>query len=101
MTSRSPSHYGFESPSPDSTIAAPPKPPRRAVDIENFQLPSNSVFETVQNIAEQQPTEFNGSPRIEEVSPPASRNTSFLEIETPNLVNSMTVYEAENPDVNE
>ena len=61
-TRRSPSYYGFESPSPDSTIAAPPKRLRRAGDIENFQPPSSSNIETVQNIAEQQPTEFNVSP---------------------------------------
>ena len=70
-TRRSPSYYGFESPSPDPTIAAPPKRPRRPVDIENFQPPSSSVVETVQNIAEQQPTAFNVSPRLGELSPPA------------------------------
>ena len=63
-TPRSPSYYGFERPSPDSTIAAPSKRRRRACDIENIQPPSNSAVETVQNIAEQQPTEFNVSPRI-------------------------------------
>ena len=97
-TRRSPSYYGFESPSPDSTIAAPPKRPRRASDIENFQPPPSSVVETVQNIAEQQPTEFKVSPRIGEVFPSASRNPSLLEIDTPTLVRSMTVYEAKNPD---
>ena len=100
-TRRSPSYYGFESPSPDSTIAASPKRPRNADDIENFQAPSNSVVETVQNIAEQQPTEFNISPRIGEVSRPASRNPSLLEIDTPTLVRSMTANEAENPNANE
>ena len=34
-TRRSPSYYGFESPCHDSTIAAPPKSPQRAGDIEN------------------------------------------------------------------
>ena len=62
---------------------------------------SSSVDETVQNIAEQPPTEFNVSPRTGEVSPPASRNPSFLEIDTPSLVHSMTVYEAKNPEYNE
>ena len=100
MTRRCP-YYGFESPSPDSTIAAPPKRPRRAGDIENFQAPSNSVVETVRNIAEQQPAEFNVSPRIGEIFSPASRNPSLLEIDIPTLLRSMTIYEAENPDVNE
>ena len=36
-TRRSPSYYRFESPSPDSAIAAPPKRPQRTGDIENFQ----------------------------------------------------------------
>ena len=68
-TRRSPSYYGFKSPSPESptTIAAPPRRPRRAGDIENFKPPSSYVAETVQNIAEQQPTEFNVSPQIGEV----------------------------------
>ena len=34
---RSPSYYGFES-SSNSTIAAPPKPPRRAGDVEIINL---------------------------------------------------------------
>ena len=38
-TRRSPSYYGFESPSPDSTSAPRPKRPRQAGDIENFQPP--------------------------------------------------------------
>ena len=100
-TRRSPSYYGFENPSPDPTIAAPPKHPRRPGDIENFQRPSSSVVETLQNIAEQQPTAFNVSPRIGELSPPALRNPSLLEIDTPTLVHSMTVYEAENHDDDE
>ena len=33
----SPSYYGFDNSSSDSTIAAPPKRPRRAGDGENFQ----------------------------------------------------------------
>ena len=68
-TRRSSSYYGFESPSPESptTIAAPPKRPRRAGDFEIFQPPSSSVVETVKNIVEQQPIEFNVSPRIGEV----------------------------------
>ena len=100
-TRRSPSYYGFKTPPTDFTIAAPPKRSRRAGDIENFQPPSSSVVETEQNIAEQQPTEFNVSPRIGEVSLPTSRNLSLLEIDTPTLVRSMIVYEAENPDANE
>ena len=52
---RSPSYCGFNSPSPDSTIAAPPERPRRAGDVENYQPPPESIVETVQNTAEQQP----------------------------------------------
>ena len=96
-TRSSPFYYGFESPSPDSTVAAPRKRPRRAGYIENFQPLTSSVVETVQNIAEKQPTEFNVSPLIGEVSPPASRNTFLLEIDIPILVRSMTVYKAKNP----
>ena len=52
---RSPSYYSFVNSSSDSTIAAPPKRPRQAGDVENFQphlhrlsklykiLPSNSL----------------------------------------------------------
>ena len=48
---RSPSYYGFDNSSSDSTIAAPPNRPRRAGDIENLQHPSVSVVETVQTTA--------------------------------------------------
>ena len=41
---RSPPYYGFESPSPDSTIAAPPKRPRRAGDVENYQSPPSPLL---------------------------------------------------------
>ena len=75
---RSPSYYGFESPSPDSTILPPPKSPRRAGDVVNFQPPPESIEESVQHIAESQPEETNISPQIGEVSTPASRNPSLL-----------------------
>ena len=52
---RSPSYYGFESPSPDSTILPPPKRRRRAGDVRNFQPPTESIVESVQLIAESQP----------------------------------------------
>ena len=87
---RSPSYYGFESTSPDSTILPPPKRPRRVGNVENVQPPSESIVESVQCIAESQPAEINISPRIGEVSPPASRNPSLLEMDTPTLVRSMT-----------
>ena len=97
---RSPSYYGFDSPTPDSTIQTvqllpPPKRPRRAGDVENFQPPPQSIVESVQQIAENQPEETNISPQIGEVSSPASRNPSVLEIDTPTLVHSMTALEAE------
>ena len=92
---RSPSYYGSGSPSPDSTVAAPPKRPRRAGDVENYQPPPESIVETVQNIADQQPAEFNISPRIGDVPPPAPQDPSLLDIDTPTLVQSMTVFEAE------
>ena len=98
---RSPSYYGFDSPFPDSTIAAPPKQPRRAGDVENYQPPPESIVETVQNIADQQPTEFNISPRIGDVSPPATRDPSLLDIDTPTLVQSMTVFEAKGHNLDE
>ena len=79
---RSPSYYGFNSPSSDSTIAAPPKRPRRAGDVENYQPPPESNVETVRNIAEQQPAEINISPVIGEVSPLATRDSSLLEVDT-------------------
>ena len=50
---RSTSYYGFDNSSSYSTIAAPPKRPRRAVDVENFQPPPARVVETVQNIGVQ------------------------------------------------
>ena len=96
---RSPSYYGFESPSPDSTIAPPPKQPRRADDVENCQPPPESIAEAVKHIADQQPTDI--SPRIGEVSPPAPRDPPLLDIDTPTLVRSMTVLEAEGHDLNE
>ena len=98
---RNPSYYGFDSPSPDSTIAAPPKQPRRAGDVENYQPPPESIVETAQNIADQQPAEFNISPRIGDVSPPAPRDPSLLDIDTPTLVQSMTLFEAEGHNLDE
>ena len=98
---RNPSYYGFNSPSPDSTIAAPTKWPRRAGDVENYQPPLGSIVETVQIIAEQQPAENNISPVIGEVSPLATRDTSLLEIYTPTLAHSMTVFETEGHTLNE
>ena len=87
---RSPSYCGFENSSPDSAIAAPPKRPRRAGDFENYQPPPESIVETVQHIADQQPTAINISSRIGEGSPPAPRDPSLLDIDTPKLVHSMT-----------
>ena len=100
---RIPSYYGFESPSPDSTILTSPNRPRGASDVENFQPPPESIVESVQHIAESQPDETNISPQIGNVSPPASRNTSLLEMDTPTLVRSMTAFETEgrNTDENE
>ena len=92
---RSPSYYGFESPSPDSKIWPPPKRPRRAGDVENFQPPPESIVESVQHIAESQPEEVNISPQMGDFSPPASRNFSLLEMDNPTLVRSMTTFEAE------
>ena len=97
----SPSHYGFENSSPDSAIAAPPKRPRRAGDVENYQSPPESIVETVQHIADQQPAQINISPRVGEMSPPAPRDPSLLDIDTPTLVHSMTVFEAEDQDMDE
>ena len=74
-------------------IAAPPKRPRRAGDVENYQPPPESIVKMVQNIADQQPAESNISPRIGDVSPPAPRDPSHLDIGTPRLVQSMTVFE--------
>ena len=89
----SPSYGGFDNSLSDSTIAAPPKRPRRAGEVETFQPPPASVVETVQNIAEQQPDEIN---IIGAVSPPAPHAPSIVEQDTPTLVRSMTVFEAEN-----
>ena len=97
----SPSYYGFDSSSPDSMIAAPPKQPRRAGDVEIYQPPPESTVETVQNIADQQPAEFNISPRIGDVSPPAPRDPSLLDIDTPTLGQSMTVFKAEEHNLDE
>ena len=91
---RSPSYYGFESPSPDSTILPLPKRPRRAGDVENFQPPPESVVESVQHIAESQPEETNIQPQIGDVSPPTLQNPPLLEMDTPTLVHSMTAFEA-------
>ena len=44
---RSLSYYGYENSSPDSAIAAPPKRPRRAGDIENYKPPPESIVEMV------------------------------------------------------
>ena len=92
---RSPSYYGFESSPPNSTILPPPKRPRRAGDVESFQPPADSIVESVQQIAENQPEEQNISPLIGHVSPPAPCNTPLLEIATPTLVQSMTALKAE------
>ena len=94
-TRRSPSYYGFENSPPNSTILPPPKIPRRAGDMESFQPPTDSIVESVQQIAENQPDEQSISPLIGQVSPPASRNPLLLEIYTPTLVKSMTALEAE------
>ena len=98
---RSPSYYGFESPFPDSTTAPPPKRPRRAGDVENYQPPPESIVETVQHIAEQQPTEIDISPRLGELSSLALRDPPLLNINTPTLVCSLTVFEAEGLDLDE
>ena len=100
---RSLSYYGFESPSPESAILPPPKQPRRSGDVENFQPPLESIVESVQHIAEIQPEETNISPQNGDASPPASRNPTLLEMDTPTLIWSMTAFEAEgrNSDENE
>ena len=69
---RSPSYYGFDKTSSDSTIAAPPKGPRRAGDLENFQPSPASVVQILQNFATQKPEETNISV-IGEVPPPDPR----------------------------
>ena len=94
-TRRSPSYYGFESSPPNSTFLPPPKWPRRVGDVENFQTPPESIVESVQHIAENQPEEQNISPLIGQVSPPARRNPPLIDIDTPTLVQSMTALEAE------
>ena len=86
---RSPSNYGFES-SSDSAITAPLKRPRRAGDVENYQPPPDSIIETVQHIADQEPDKTNISRIIGNVLPHAP------DIDTPTLVRSMKVFEAEN-----
>ena len=98
---RSPSYYGFNRPSPDSTIAAPPKRHRRAGDVEYYQPPPESIAETVQTIADQQPAETTISPVIGKVSPLATRDPSLLETDTPTLAHSMTVFEAGGHNLNE
>ena len=98
---RSPSYYVFNSPSPDSTVAALPKRPRRAGDVETYQPPPESIVQTVQIIAEQEPAETNISPVFEEVLPLAMRDPSLLEIDTPTLAHSRTVFEAEGHKLNE
>ena len=93
-TRRSPSYYGFETSPPNSDILPPPKRPRRAGDVENY-APPDTIVESVQRIAENQPEAINVSPCIDQVSPPAPRNTPLLYIDTPTLVRSTTVLEAE------
>ena len=93
-TRRSPSYYGFESSPPNTDILPPPKQPRRAGDVENF-APPDSIVESVQQIAENQPEDENISPRIGQVSPPASRNPPLPDIDTPTLAQSMTALDTE------
>ena len=94
---RSPSYYGFETSPPAFDILPPPKRPRRAGDVENF-APPDTIVESVQQIVENQPEEQNVSPRIGSVSPPATRNTPLLYMDTPTLVRTMTALEAEKQD---
>ena len=101
---RSPSYYGFDNSFSDSTTTAPTKRLRRAGGVENFQRPSASVVETVQNIAIQQTEETNNSPVIGEVSPLDPRVRPLIYQQTPTLeddVRSLTVFEAENLEINE
>ena len=91
---RSPLYYGFESSPLNSNILPPPKRPRRAGDVESFQPPPDSIVESVQQIAENQPEEQNISPLICQVSPTAQRYPPLLEIDTPTLVQSMTALVA-------
>ena len=95
---RSPSYYGFDNPSSDLTITAPPKQPSRAGDVVNFQPPPASVVDTVQTIAIQQLEEANISPVIGAVSPPDPHVCLLIDQQTStvdNNVKSMSVYEAE------
>ena len=94
---RSPSYYGFETSPPASDILPPPKLPRRAGDVENF-APPDTIVESVQQIVENQPEEQNVSPRIGSVSPPTTRNTPLLYMDTPTLVRTMTALDAEKQD---
>ena len=89
---RRPLYYGFDNSSSDLTNAAPPKRPCQAGDVENFQPARESVVETVQNIAVQQPEEINIPPNIAEVSPPALRVLPLIAQDTPTLARSMTVF---------
>ena len=96
---RSPSNYDFDNSSADLNITAPPKRSRRAGDAENFRPPSESVVQTVQNIATQRPEETNFSPIIGEVSIPDPRVRPLINQQTPALdydVRSISVLEAEN-----
>ena len=98
-TRRSPSYYGFETSPPASDILPPPKRPRRAADVEKF-APPDTIVESVQQIVENQPEEQILSPRIGSVSPPTTRNTTLLDLDTPTLVRSMTALDAEEQDSN-
>ena len=70
--------------------------------MENFQPPPEFiVVELVQQIAGNQPEVTNISPQFGEASPPASRNPSLLEIDTPTLVQSRTALEVEGHDSDE
>ena len=59
------------------------------------------MVETVQNIAIQQPEESNISPVIAEVSPNAPEVQTLIDQDTPTLVRSMKVLEAENQEKSE
>ena len=50
---RSPSHYGFDNLSSDSTIAAPPNVKAGRENVANYQPTPESIVKTVQHIAEQ------------------------------------------------
>ena len=79
--------------SSDSAITLPPRV------VENYQLPPELIVETVKHIAGQLPDKTNLSPIIGDVSPPAPQNPSILNTDTPTLVRSMTVFEAENEEM--